>query len=186
MKYIADALTMLRWLCAAVVLLAGLFGNWDVALAVFIFGILSDAFDGPAARRWPYTDQENARCWWRKDPHAFDNTADLMLSGAGMIGLSLHYLVWWQAALVVAGLGALSFVIQTIVDHVGPTNPRLAERIDVAHGWLFGAELIVMLVIMTLLASATWLWPFYAGAGAFLLWFKWDRITSRSELTYGA
>ncbi len=186
MKYIADALTVLRVLSAAGVLLAALSGEWSVALCLFIVGILSDAFDGPAARRWPYTEDENQRFWWRRDAHQFDNTADLLLSGAGMIGLSLHYLVWWQAGLVVASLGLVSFVIQTIVDHIGKTNRRLAERIDVMHGWLVAAELVIMLVLLTMLADASWLWLPYVVAALFLLWFKWDRATSRSELTYGS
>jgi len=185
-KYIADGLTVLRVWSAATVLLSGVLGNWELALVMFIVGALSDAFDGPAARRWPYTEEENRRYWWRKDAHQFDNFADLLLSGAGMVSLALYYLPWWQAGLVVAGIGLVSFVIQTIVDRTGPRNPKLAERIDVAHGWLFGLELATMLVLMTLIVGANWLLPMYVIAAAPLLWFKWDRVTSRSELTYGS
>lgn len=186
MKYIADGLTLLRMFVAAAIIPLGLLGLWEVALGLFITGILTDAFDGPAARKWPYSKHENATLWWRKDAHKFDNMADVLLSGAGLVSLSFSQLNWWQAVLIVAGVGLLSFIIQMIVDNIGPRSPRVAERIDVAHGWLFGFELTTMLALMTLLASQLCLFAVYAVLAVPLLWFKWDRVTSRAELTYGA
>jgi phosphatidylserine synthase len=188
MKYIADVLTSLRVVAAVLIVIAVLQDMWMVALIVLIIGILSDAFDGIAARKWPYTAEENATKWWRKDPHAFDNMADLALSGAALLSLTVSLLSLWQVLIICAVVGLVSFVIQTIVDHVGPRNRIVAERIDVAHGWLFGAELTAYLVIMTMQATPNWktVVVLYALAALPLVWLKWDRITSRSELTYGA
>lgn len=188
MKYIADLLTALRVLLAAAVLLAIWQDMWTLAATAFLIGLLTDAFDGIAARMWPYSEEENSRLWWRKDAHKLDNNADLALSGAAMIGLAFSLLVWWQAAMVVALLGAISALIQGVVDHVGPTNPKRAERIDVAHGWLYGTELAAMLLLLTAQATNDWekFLVVYAIGGFILLWVKWDRVTSRAELNYGA
>ncbi len=188
MKYVADVLTALRVLSALVVLLSAYHGAWALATAVFLFGILSDAFDGPAARRWQYTDEENARKWWRKDPHVLDNIADVSLNGAGMVALGFTLLPVWAAIVTIVTVGAVSFGIQMVVDHVGREDPERAERIDVRHGWLFGAELAFMLVSLTVLATPDWplVIAVYVVGSVPLLWFKWDRVTSRQELDYGA
>ncbi|MBC7512784.1 CDP-alcohol phosphatidyltransferase family protein [Candidatus Saccharibacteria bacterium] len=188
MKYIADGLTALRVFSAAIVLLAIWQGMWTIATLVFIIGLLTDAFDGTAARRWPYSNKENARLWWRKDAHKLDNNADVALSGAAMVGLGFSLLVWWQAVIVIAALAALSGVIQLVVDRTGVNNPKRAERIDVAHGWLYVSELAAMLILLTAQATDDWerFLVVYSIGGFLLLWAKWDRATSRSELTYGA
>lgn len=188
MKYIADILTALRVLLAIAVLVFAWQDMWVGAVWLFIAGILTDAFDGIAARKWPYTAEQNARLWWRKNPHAFDNNADLALSTAGVVGLTLTQLSLLQAVGVMAAVGLTSFVIQSIVDRIGPNNPKWAERIDVAHGWLYAAELSAMLVWMIILATNDWRRYLVVAtiAGMFLLFIKWDRVISRRELTYGA
>ena len=187
MKYIADGLTALRMLLAAILLVLIWQSLWALATVVLVVGILSDAFDGIAARRWPYSAEENQRLWWRKDAHQLDNLADLMLSGAALVGLALSLLDFWSAVVVVAIVGLTSAVIDRIVQIVGRKNPVKAERIDVAHGWLYGAELAVMVGMMTRQASEHWvaILTGLAFSALPLLWLKWDRITSRAELTYG-
>lgn len=188
MKYLADLLTLLRFICAGVVGIAAWQNNWKLALVAFAIGILSDAFDGPAARHWPYTESENKSKPWRRDPHVFDNMADLSLSTAGFVGLTLTQLSLLQAGLVLASI-ALLFVyfVQMVEWYARHGRPDMAEKFDVAHGFVYGAELAAMLIIITALAMPYW-WPVaalaYMPLGLCLLWFKRDRITSRAEVDY--
>ncbi len=187
MKYIADLLTALRFVGAGVVGYASWQGLWVLALVAFIVGILSDAFDGPAARRWPHSPADNARLPWRKDPHAFDNAADLALSTAGLLGLTFSQLSVELASLLVVAVALVSVAfVRSVEAYKSAGKPKVAEKIDVAHGFVYGAELAAMLVAMTVLATDAWsiLVIVYVVAALPLLWFKRDRITSRREVDY--
>ena len=154
---------------------------------MFLIGILSDAFDGIAARRWPYTPTENARYPWRKDPHAFDNAADLSLSTAALLGVTFSLLSFWGAITTVVAVASVSLMFVEAVELAAKTDVKRAERIDVTHGFVYGAELFAMLVVMTWQASEHWLWVVvgYIVLACPLLWAKRDRITSRPEVDYG-
>jgi phosphatidylglycerophosphate synthase len=188
MKYIADLLTMTRFITAIVVGYAAWQDMWSLALVAFIVGILSDAFDGPAARKWPYSAADNQRLLWRRDPHGFDNAADLALSTAGLIGLTFSRLPYQLAVMVILFVALLSVAfVRSVEAYKKEGKPKTAEMVDVTHGFVYGIELTAMLIIMTTLAMPH-SWPFMVllyGAGASpLLWFKRDRITSRSEVDY--
>ena len=187
MKFIADGLTALRVLSAIGVALCIWQGAWVLATVVFLVGILSDAFDGIAARRWPYSPAENARYPWRKDPHALDNAADLSLSTAALLGVTLALLSFLEATVVVATVAGVSLVFVKAVELAARTDVKCAERIDVAHGFVYGAELFAMLVIMTWQAFELWPWVVagYVILACPLLWVKRDRVTSRPEVDYG-
>jgi len=187
MKYVADALTLLRVVLAIAVGVAIWQDAWVLATTLFVVGILSDAFDGPAARKWPYSAEENAKLFWRNDPHVLDNTADLALSTAGLLGVTFMLLSFWAAVGVIAAVALTSLCFAQVVGIVGKTNPKRAEKIDVVHGWIYGTELTTMLIVMTIQATDAWGYPIalYAICGLPLLWFKRDRIMSRAELTYG-
>lgn len=187
MKYLADLLTVLRFVAAGVTAWLLIQDRWSWAAVSFGLGLLSDAFDGMAARRWPYSDAEAARLPWRKHPHALDNAADLALSSAGLVGLSLSLLPLWQAIGLLTGVAGVSLVFVIHVNiMIDEGRPEAAEKTDVVHGFVYGIELVAMLVIMTVLATPAW--PFivtlYAMCGIPLLWMKRDRLTSRPEVDY--
>lgn len=188
LKYVADALTGLRFVTAIVVSWAGLSQLWDVAMVAFIVGILSDALDGPAARKWPYTPEENQRLVWRRnDPHMWDNAADLALMSGGLVGVTLGLLPFWQAGLVCVGTALLSVCFVVALEGAArKRRPKLAERIDVVHGWVFGLELVAVLVVVTVHATDAWpVWLItYTVVLLWLVRFKWDRVTSRPEVNY--
>ena len=189
MKYIADLLTALRFIAALVTAIAAFSGAWTLALVAFIVGILSDALDGPMARRWPYTAEESARMWWRqrKDPHAWDNNADLVLSTCGLLSVTFGLFDFWPAFFAFIGVALLSGCFLLALEIAARSSrPKLAECIDVAHGWVFGLELMAMLIIMTAQVTSDWqVWAIaYLALGSMIVITKWDRATSRLEVDY--
>lgn len=178
MRNIADVLTFFRFPAAISLFILILNEQWFAAMIVFIAAILSDAFDGIAARRWPPRER-----WYRKNPHDFDNAGDSLLFFAVMIGLTIQVYPLWLWVLIVSavGSGVLLYLIKT-------RRPVIAEKIDVFFGWCFGALLFAMLVQITTLAVseevADGLTGAYMLAAAMIVMAKWDRVTSRPEVAY--
>ncbi len=178
MRNIADALTFFRFPAAVAVFALGWFDQWGAAMVVFILAILSDACDGIAARRWPPKDR-----WYRRNPHDFDNAADSLLFFAAMIALTIKVFPLWLIVTLVSAVGSVVFLFL-----IAKMRPSIAEKLDVVFGWCFGTLLFAMLCQITLLAfSNAWggyLCAIYLLAVPFLVYFKWDRITSRPEVIY--
>lgn len=190
MNRIADALTIFRLFSAPVLLVLLLCGQWQVAMILFIAGILSDAFDGIAARRWPPREHR-----FRTDPHAFDNAADGALSVLGVAGLlGRFFLAWlndWPEANLFVGwaIAAVLILLATgvFLFLVGQLVPASAEKIDVIHGFFYGVLLLATLVQITILATGAnaVVWICLIGAVTVVICvIKWDRLTSRPEVTY--
>lgn len=179
MKYLADALTFFRFPAAIAVFVLIMFDQWTAAMIVLGLAFLSDALDGVAARRWPPESR-----WYRKDPHAFDNAGDSLLFFAALGGLVLNGPAIWDVIFVVSVVGTA-----IILFFIAKLRPSRAEKLDVAFGWCFGFLLFTMLVQITKMA----LWSTYTGFAlvilysvvtAIIIFTKWDRMTSRPEVTY--
>lgn len=189
MKFVADVLTFSRFLFAIGTLAAALSGSWAVAVVLFAIGIMTDALDGPIARRWPYTANEEKKFFWRaKDPHLWDNTADLVLSTCGLLAAAYAVFgVGWWSLITIAAVALVSLCFVGGLEIAARSGrPKLAERIDVLHGWVFGLELLSMLIILTIMATDAWHgWALaYATATVAVIVIKWDRVTSRDEVDY--
>lgn len=78
--YLADVLTCSE-VIAGIILLAmtALHISADVAIWVFVLGELCDAFDGPAARRWPYPNDGKKR-WWRTYVKEIEHGSDIFIA----------------------------------------------------------------------------------------------------------
>ena len=191
MNKVADALTLFRLFSAPVLLALLLCGQWQAAMVLFIVAILSDAFDGLAARRWPPKEHR-----FRKDPHAFDNAADGALSVLAVAGLlGRVFLAWlndWAEATLFVGWAIAAVLILLVTGVflflVGQLVPASAEKVDVLHGFFYGILLLATLSQITILATtgaATAMWACLIGAATVAICFvKWDRLTSRPEVTY--
>lgn len=176
--YIADALTFSRIFAAIPLFLLIWMEYWTVATIVFIIAILSDAVDGPAARRWP--PKEHA---YRRDSHVFDNIGDSLMFAAVIGGLALQIRpIWgWILAVVIVGSVLIEIPKQKLA-HL------YAERVDVFHGWCFCIFLLAMLIQLTERAFGEQLWKplsfVYVCIALVLVRLKWDRATKRKEVKY--
>lgn len=178
MNFIADALTFFRFPAAVAIFAAILTDHWLLAMIVLILAILSDALDGIAARRWPPNDR-----WYRKDSHVFDNAGDLTLFVGTIAALAVQVQPLWIVITVIAVVGSIPIEI-----FKAKLRPLFAERVDVFHGWCFGALLAAMLVQVTILATSgfatvTLVWVYFAVTIVIVVR-KWDRMTSRPEVSY--
>lgn len=177
--YLADVLTFIRFPAAFAVFGLILAECWLAAMVVFGLAILTDAFDGIVARKWPPGER-----WYRKDPHMFDNAGDSLLFFGALVGLAIKVQPLWLVILAVSlvGSGIIMFLIAKL-------RPSRAEKLDVAFGWSFGILLYGMLVQITELALVGSPWRLavsiiYGCIAAVVIWTKWDRMTSRPEVTY--
>lgn len=181
MKYVADLLTISRILLSLAILILIISGLWSLAIILFILAILTDTLDGTIARKWPYSSEENKTFWWRKDPHLLDNTADMVLTLATLIGLIIWSPTTW--GLITGGILIGTAILLITIRHLRSHHPVAAERVDVFHGWCFVALLLAMLVAMTI--NATSQWPYiiiiYGLATIMVIILKWDRVISRPE-----
>ena len=178
MSFIADALTFFRFPAAVAIFAAILTDHWLLAMIVLILAILSDALDGIAARRWPPNDR-----WYRKDSHVFDNAGDLTLFVGTIAALAIQVQPLWIVITVIAIVGSIPIEI-----FKAKLRPLFAERVDVFHGWCFGAQLAAMLVQVTVVATNRFaatvlIWAYFA-ATIIIVVKKWDRMTSRREVAY--
>lgn len=192
MKYLADVLTFSRIVSAVGLLVWGLLDwlgavnvNYSVALYIAMAAFLSDAFDGYAARRWPYTDEERAKIFWHRNEatsHAFDNLGDSLLYFSVVLLLTVNGTIHWMVGPILVILSAA--IIATIEYLHKKRRSPWAERLDVAFGWTFGGTLTLGLVLMVRVASPDYWWVVVAAGavfGAFIVWLKWDRIMNRPE-----
>lgn len=195
MKYLADTLTVLRFVLAVIVaVLIVFYGNWEYALELTAIGILTDAFDGVAARKWPIADEDRFHPF---DGHAFDNMADAALCGVLVFAPALRLILarvnGWQDGwlplwavillLVVECLATPFFLLAT-----AKLQEDSARRIDIIHGWYAALLMVGSLVLITVTAlspAAAFAWTVtFLAVAALMIPFKWDRATSRPDGVY--
>lgn len=181
LSYTADALTFLRLLLAFAVPGFVLDRHWMLALILFGVAALSDALDGWCARRWPYTNEQEARLPWRRiDHHALDNGPDALMVLLTVVALmsTIHY--WWALAVVIYGVGGLFFGAVTLLVRRGAA--KTAEVVDVVFGYWFVIN--IGMVAAELARRAGVLMPTVLVGSVLLLVilrFKWERAVSRPE-----
>lgn len=154
MYYLADVLTLLRVVGTAAILgLAG-FGNAADTLTVLVLFALSeltDAFDGMAARRWPYP-QDGKRRWWRTYAEEIDQIADLALGGAATLFVGLH-LAPGLALAIAVGVVGFALPVQIWRQYRIRRIPYeecdpLRVRVILARRWLYLVALAALILCM--------------------------------------
>lgn len=142
LSWLPNALTLLRVILALYLPVAALRHAWDVAAIGLIAALLSDFFDGLAAKKLHA---------YSRFGRILDPVADCLLSACGVLSLVLTgYLSWW---FVVAG--ALSAAVIGYVKFFRSDRPRLQHLMQTASvPYLF----IVWLLLGMTFISLAWGW----------------------------
>ena len=163
-KYLADLLTLIRFILA-ITLIFMAFNQGDIATAflVFIFGELTDAFDGTCANKWPFPKDKIPK--YRKYAVKYDIFTDMLLIFSMLLFFTMR--VSPIAGIIIFfGGGAIAFIVELIVygklmghpDDFKPGslsahNFPLARIIVLARRKLYIAT-IVFVAVWTLYASS--------------------------------
>lgn len=113
MYYLADLLTLTRFILAAILLALTFLPNAHVesAFLIFLVAELTDTFDGTCARKWPFPPNRVPK--YRRYAALYDMISDVLLAAAQVLFLTLH-------VNRIAGLIVIAFyaVVCTTIDFV--------------------------------------------------------------------
>ncbi len=145
--------------------------------------MLTDAFDGVCARRWPYSPTDEVRLFWRRlKRFTVDNIADSLLMVVPTVALMFAWPGWWLLGLACVIVTAGLFIAILLLERAG--RSRFAERVDVAFGAWYGVYLGVIAFTLTLGIGHALMMPLI-GAQAVIaiatIWYKWPHITRRPD-----
>ena len=90
MKYLADILTLTRFVLALAIFYGCVMhhGSTEAALIMFLVAELTDAFDGTCARKWPFPKNKIPK--YRKFASKYDMIADVLLAAAMVLFLTFR------------------------------------------------------------------------------------------------
>ena len=89
MKYLADLLTLTRFILASILLVLAFVGSpAENAFIIFLTAELTDTFDGTCARKWPFPKNKTPK--YRKYAAQFDMVSDVLLAAAQVLFCTLQ------------------------------------------------------------------------------------------------
>ena len=98
MRYLADLLTLSRFILASILLVLAFVGSpAENAFIIFLTAELTDTFDGTCARKWPFPKNKTPK--YRKYAALYDMVSDALLAVAHDLFCTLQ--VNWIVGLVV-------------------------------------------------------------------------------------
>lgn len=98
MKYLADLLTLTRFILASILLVLAFVGSpAENAFIIFLTAELTDTFDGTCARKWPFPKNKIPK--YRKYAALYDMVSDALLAVAQVLFCTLQ--VNWIVGLIV-------------------------------------------------------------------------------------
>lgn len=112
MRYLADLLTLLRFVLSIILLVLAFVGSpAENAFIIFLTAELTDTFDGTCSRKWPFPKNKIPK--YRKYAAKYDMVSDVLLAAAQVLFLTLQ-------VNLIAGLVIIIFyaVICTIIEFV--------------------------------------------------------------------
>lgn len=161
-KYLADFLTLAR-LILAISLIIIAFTNSPIVsgFLIFVFGELTDAFDGTCASKWPFPKNKVPK--YRKYAAKYDMIADASIIIAMLIFFIMRINLVFGLALGL-GYGIIAIIIDLIVygkimGHPDDFKPGSLS----AKNFLLAKKIILArrMVYLTLIATIT-IWTLYA------------------------
>ena len=108
MRYLADILTLTRFILALVLFYFCVFhsGSAESAFIIFLVAELTDAFDGTCARKWPFPKNKTPK--YRKYAAKFDMIADVALAGAQILFVTRR--INWILGVIIITYYAISSI----------------------------------------------------------------------------
>lgn len=98
MRYLADLLTLSRFILASILLVLAFVGSpAENAFIIFLTAELTDTFDGTCARKWPFPKNKTPK--YRKYAALYDMVSDALLAVAHVLFCTLQ--VNWVVGLMV-------------------------------------------------------------------------------------
>ncbi|MBR3322173.1 CDP-alcohol phosphatidyltransferase family protein [Candidatus Saccharibacteria bacterium] len=98
MRYLADLLTLSRFILAIILLILAFIGSpAENAFIIFLVAEFTDTFDGTCARKWPFPKNKTPK--YRKYAAQFDIVSDVLLAAAQVLFCTLQ--VNWIVGLIV-------------------------------------------------------------------------------------
>lgn len=162
-KYLADILTLARFIIAVTLIILGVFGgDRGVAFLLFILGELTDALDGTCATKWPFPKNKIPK--YRRYSSKYDIVADMLL-GIGMALFFINQVDLVAGLIICGGYSLLAFITDIIfygkvIGHpddfkswsLSAHNFKLAKTLILARRRLY-VTLIAVVSVWTLYAS---------------------------------
>ena len=193
MRYLADILTLARFVLALV--LFGLIffdGTVEAAFVIFLVAVLTDAFDGTCARKWPF--KKSTEPWYRKYAAKYDMLADVLLATAQVLFLAVQVnLVVGMVIIVyylISSIGGDLLVYGKILGHPDDCSKKslmrrnfaLAKKIILTRRYLYALCLGVVNA-MILFATDWLLWIKIAlfALGCLIFVFVWFFLRQRRK-----
>lgn len=99
MRYLADLLTLTRFILSIVLLTLAFtgIGTPEIAFIIFLIAEFTDTFDGTCARKWPFPKNKTPK--YRKYAAIYDMVSDVLLAAGHVLFCTLR--VNWIAGLIV-------------------------------------------------------------------------------------
>ncbi len=193
MRYLADILTLIRFIMASILLVLAFIGcPAENAFIIFLVAELTDIFDGTCARKWPFPKNNIPK--YRKYAVLFDIVADVLLAAGQVIFCILQ--VNWVVGLVVIlyyllFCGISEFILygklfghpdNCTENSLVKRNFPLAKKIVLTRRYLYAACLGVISVFILFATS----WPDsvkhgFLVLGCFILVFAWFFLRQRRK-----
>ena len=193
MRYLADILTLSRFIIAIVIFILALTGGApEVVFILFIIAELTDAFDGTCARKWPFPKNKTPK--YRKYAAIFDMVADVALAGFQVIFVILQINQPLGLAIIiyelVSSIGGDLLVYGKILGHpdnctknsLASRNFPLAKKIILTRRYIY--TLCIGFVNAVILFATNWPDPVKYGLFAFgcsIFVFAWFFLRQRRQ-----
>ena len=99
MRYLADLLTLSRFFLALAILFGCVIhsGSAEAVFIMFFIAVLTDAFDGTCAKKWPFPKNKTPK--YRKYAALYDMVSDVLLAAVQVLYVTVR--VNWIIGLVV-------------------------------------------------------------------------------------
>ena len=193
MRHLADLLTLTRFVLAIILLVLAFVGSpAENAFVIFLVAVLTDAFDGTCARRWPFP--KNKAPWYRKYAAKYDMISDVLLAAAQILYVTLQ-VNWIVGAAVIVFYVVICGTIELIVygkllghpddctaNSLARRNFALAKKIVLARRYFYAICLGVVNAVI--LFATSWPEPVKYGLfalGCLILVFLWFFLQQRRK-----